>query len=70
MCIDNVNSNPTIIRYGVPQLSLLEPLLFLILVNDILKCAKQIQYILNADDSTLSTIVYVPDGNVKGSAEL
>ena len=68
MCINNVNYNPKTIQYGVPQASILGPLLFLIFMNDISQCTNQFKYILHADDSTLSTCV--PDDNVVNSVEL
>ena len=66
--INNVDSNPWVIQCGVPQGSILGPLLFLIVVNDITKCSNQFKYILYADDSTLSTCV--PGDNVMYSVEL
>ena len=66
--INNVESNPRVIQCGVPQGSILGPLLFLIFINDITKCSNQFKYILYADDSTLSTCV--PGDNVMDSAEL
>ena len=66
--INNVDSNPRVIQCGVPQGSILGPLLFLIFINDITKCSDQFKYILYPDDSTLST--YVPGDNVLDSAEL
>lgn len=55
VCINNVNSSLKLVEYGVPQGSILGPLLFLIFINDITKCSKLFKYILYADDSTLST---------------
>ena len=66
--INNVDSNLRVIQCGVPQGSILGPLLFLIFINDIIKCSNQFKYILDADDSTIST--YVPGDNVMDSAEL
>ena len=66
--INNVDSNPRVIQCGVLQGSILGPLLFLILINDITKCSNQFKCILYADNSTLST--YVPGDNVLDSAEL
>ena len=66
--INNVDSNPRVIQCGVPQGSILGPLLFLIFINNITKCSNQFKYILYADDSTLSTCV--PCDNVVDSAEL
>ena len=56
------------IQCGVPQGSILGPLLFLIFTNDITRCLGQFKYILYADDSTLSTSV--PGDSVMDSAEL
>ena len=66
--INNVDSNPRVIQCGVPQGSVLGPLLFLIFVKDITICSNHFKYILYADDSTLQTCV--PGDNVMGSAEL
>ena len=64
----NVDSNRRVIQCGVPQGSILVPLLFLIFINDITKCSNQFKYTLYADDSALSTCV--PGDNVMDSAEL
>ena len=66
--INNVDLNPKVIQCGVPQGSILGPLLFLIFINDITKCSYQFEYILYADDSILSTCI--PGNNVMDSAEL
>ena len=66
--MNNVDSNPRVIQCGVPQGSILGPLLFIILINDITKCSNQFKYILYADDITLSTCV--SGDNVMDSAEL
>ena len=55
--IDNENSDTKLIEYGVPQGSILGPLLFLLFINDIPKCSDLFKFTLYADDSTLSTCI-------------
>ena len=52
--IGNTESNLLTIKNGVPQGSILGPLLFLILINDLPNSSNIFKFILFADDSTLS----------------
>ena len=52
VCVDNISDELTI-SCGVPQGSVLGPLLFLIYVNDFANCSKLLEFHLFADDSNL-----------------
>ena len=58
--IDGISSDILSLSTGVPQSSILCPLLFLIYMNDIPNCTEYFNFILYADDTTLSSIIRIP----------
>jgi Reverse transcriptase (RNA-dependent DNA polymerase)/Endonuclease/Exonuclease/phosphatase family len=50
---NNVCSNSQLIKWGIPQGSILGPLLFILYVNDIKNCSKILNLLLFADDTNL-----------------
>lgn len=53
MCFNNVNSDMEEIVYGVPQGSILGPMLFTLFINDIVNSSPLLYLILFADDTNL-----------------
>ena len=58
--IDGISSDILSLSTGVPQGSILGPLLFRIYMNDIPNCTEYFNFILYADDTTLSSTIRIP----------
>ncbi len=57
--IDGTKSENRTITTGIPQVSILWPLLFIIYINDIANTSKLFNFIIYADETTLQTIVEI-----------
>ena len=55
--VNNVTSSPSLVRCGVPQVSNLGPLLFLLYVNDLPNCLQNSTPSMFADDTNLTVVV-------------
>ena len=65
MEIDHIKSNQMLsITTGIPQCSILGPLLFIIYINDFAQATKMFNVLIYADDTNLSSSLNVSSDNI------
>ncbi len=69
--LDDIKSDTLVLKTGVPQGSILGPLLFIIYINDIAHASQIFDFIIYADDTTLSGAlkIIIKDSKNKQSIE-